>query len=79
MPEAIVFNYDNKIHTIYFNHAKAVLPVKLKNGERKLLPWGRREHDNSEMPLGGWARLANIKNNKNSQCKCIYPKRCKFP
>ncbi len=79
MPEAIIFNYDNKIHTMYFNHAKSMLPVKLKNGEIKLLPWGRREHDNSEMPLGGWARLPNIKNNKNSQWQMYLPKAVQIP
>jgi hypothetical protein len=61
MAEAVIFNYQNKIHTVSFSQKNALLPVKLKNGAIKLVAWGRREHENSELPLGGWARLANIK------------------
>lgn len=64
MSEAVIFSYQNKIHTVYFTQQKAVLPVKMKNGECKLITWGRRENENSEMPLGGWARLSSIKNEK---------------
>jgi hypothetical protein len=62
MPEAVIFKYQNKIHTIFFNQSNAMLPVKLKNRECILVPWGRRENENSEMPLGGWARLSMLKN-----------------
>ncbi len=31
-----------------------------------LVTWGRREQENSEMPLGGWARLSGVKNEKDS-------------
>lgn len=64
MPEAVIFSYQNKIHTISYKHPKAMLPVKLKTGECKLVTWGRRENENSEMPLGGWARLSSIRNEK---------------
>lgn len=66
MPEeAVIFTYQQKIHTVYFTQAKAMLPVKLKSGETKLITWGRREIKNSEMPLGGWARLTSIKSDKD--------------
>lgn len=64
MPEAVIFTYENKTYTVSFMQAKAVLPVKLKNGKTVLVTWGRRGHENSEMPLGGWARLASIRQHK---------------
>lgn len=79
MPEAVIYNYQNKTHTIYFTNAKAVLPVKLKNGDCKLVTWGRREEENSELPLGGWARLSNIKNGKDSHWNMYLPKPVQIP
>lgn len=78
MPEAVIFTYQNKIHTVSFTQPKAVLPVKLKTGETKLATWGRRENENSEMPLGGWARLSNIKNEKNKRWDIYLPKPVKI-
>ena len=67
MPEAVVFQYQGKTYTVYFSRANALLPVKLANGEIKLATWGRRQQENSEMPLGGWARLHAIHDGKWSQ------------
>lgn len=61
MSEAVVFYYHDQIHTVYFNQANAKLPVKLKNGRTQLVSWGRRENENSSMPLGGWARQMNLR------------------
>ncbi len=44
----------------YFPNPKACLPVKKRNGEIKLLPWGRRKQQAGNLPLGGWARLDSI-------------------
>lgn len=79
MPEAVMFHYENKIHTIYFINAKAVLPVKLKNGEYKLVTWGRREHEESEMPLGGWAKQTSIKNGDKTYWNLYSPKPVQIP
>src|SRR3990167_1123822 len=79
MPEAVIFNYQNKIHTVFFSQAKAMLPVKLKSGEVTLVTWGRRESENSEMPLGGWARLASIKNEKDKRWNMYLPKPVQIP
>jgi hypothetical protein len=79
MPEAVMFYHQNKMHNIFFAQAKAVLPVKLKNGEITLVTWGRREHENSEMPLGGWARLANIKDEKSRKWNMYLPKPVQIP
>lgn len=64
MPEAVIFQHQGKTHTVYFARAKALLPVRLANGEVKLVTWGRRQQENSEMPLGGWARLNAIHDGK---------------
>jgi hypothetical protein len=60
MPEAVLYQYHGKSCTVYFSRASALLPVKLSNGETKLVTWGRRQRENSEMPLGGWARMDAI-------------------
>jgi hypothetical protein len=79
MPEAVIFNYENKIHTLYFSNEKAVLPVRLRHGTSTLVKWGRRENENSEMPMGGWARLSSIKNEKNTQWNMYSPKPVQIP
>ncbi len=79
MPEAVIFRYQQKVYTVYFSEEKAMLPVKLKTGETKLVTWGRRENENSEMPLGGWARLTGIKKDKNHQWNMYSPKPVQLP
>lgn len=79
MPEAVIFNYQNKIYTVYFARANAKLPVLTKNGEVKLVSWGRRECENSEMPLGGWARLTHLQNGKDNKWNIYTPKYVRIP
>lgn len=79
MSEAVIFQYQNKIHTVSFTQTNAVLPVKLKNGVCKLVTWGRRENENSEMPLGGWARLTSIKSDHNQRWNLYLPKPVQIP
>lgn len=64
MPQAVTYHYLGKPSTTYFSQAKALLPVKLANEQIKLVPWGRRLQENSEMPLGGWALLSSIHQGK---------------
>lgn len=45
---------------VYFPNPKAQLPVRKKDGEVILLPWGRRREQAGILPLGGWARLDSI-------------------
>lgn len=76
MPEAVTYLYQGKIQTVYFSKASAALPLKMASGEICLVKWGRRQHENGEMPLGGWARLDFIHNGKWN----IYlPKPVKLP
>src|SRR6266516_7945811 len=79
MPESVIFHYQHKIHTVSFTQSQAVLPVKLKNGNIKLVTWGRREKENSEMPLGGWARLVSIKNERDNRWNLYLPKPVQIP
>lgn len=67
MPEAVIYPYHGKLYTVYFASAKALLPVKLLSGEIRLVAWGRRQLEDSEMPVGGWARLTAIHEGKWSQ------------
>lgn len=79
MPEAVIFNYQQRTYTVFYNQANAMLPIQFKNGEIKLVTWGRREKENSEMPLGGWARLTSIKNEKNNKWNMYLPKGVRIP
>jgi hypothetical protein len=79
MPEAVIFRHQDTIHTIFFTQTNAVLPIKLKDGTCRLVKWGRREHENSEMPLGGWARQASIKNEKDNRWHMYQPKPAQIP
>jgi len=79
MPEAVTFSYQEKIYTIYFAQTKAVLPVKLKSGVSKLVTWGRRDKEISEMPLGGWARLTSVKNEKGNRWHAYFPQAVQLP
>lgn len=79
MPEAVMYLFEGKTYTLSFKSPKAVLPVRAKNGEIKVVTWGRREKENSEMPLGGWARLTDIKNEKTKSWNMYLPKSVQIP
>lgn len=64
MPEAVMFHYQGSMQTVYFARPRAKLPVMLANGEVRLVTWGRRQHEEQDMPAGGWARLAAIHEGK---------------
>lgn len=65
--------YQYKGHEIktYFPNPDAMLPVRTKKRENKLLSWGRRQGQKGCLPLGGWARLESIKAGKWDQ---FFPK-----
>lgn len=79
MPESVIFTCLSKVYTVSFSQPNARLPVKLKNGEIRLVAWGRRENENSEMPLGGWARLDSLKNDKSNRWHLYLPKSVQIP
>ncbi len=54
------FSHKGQEVRVFFPNPKAMLPVKTRNGDCQLLPWGRRQHQVGKLPLGGWARLESI-------------------
>lgn len=57
MSEAILYHYQNQNIKVHFTQTRAHLPLRLKNGEVRCYPWGRRSSERQgKLPLGGWAR-----------------------
>ncbi len=56
----VFYMHKSEENRFYFPNPKAVLPVKNKQGEIQLIPWGRRKNQQGALPLGGWARLDSI-------------------
>ena len=61
----VVIEYREGCQTIRvrFSDPAAALPVRTRRykGGSIFLPWGRRQHQNGRLPLGGWARLDAIR------------------
>lgn len=56
----VCYEQEGKTIITYFPNPKAMLPVRLKSGQNKLLPWGRRKQQPGHLPLGGWAREESL-------------------
>lgn len=56
----VYYMLDGQEVRAFFPNPKACLPVRLRRGGIELLPWGRRQNQAGELPLGGWARLDAI-------------------
>ena len=56
----VFYHHADKDYRFYFPNPSALLPVKKKNGDSVLLPWGRRKSQAGKLPQGGWARLDSI-------------------
>jgi hypothetical protein len=56
----VYFEYKGEVLRQYFPNPKAVLPVLKSDGGIILMPWGRRQQQVGNLPLGGWARLDSI-------------------
>ena len=52
---------DEEIQKVYFPNAKALLPVLKRDDSLVYLPWGRREKQAGQLPLGGWAQYESLK------------------
>ncbi len=44
----------------YFPNPTSCIPVKKRDSSVELLPWGRRQKQAGDLPLGGWAKLDAI-------------------
>jgi len=56
----VFYQMDEQEFRVYFPNPKAMLPVKMKNGEIQRMPWGRRKEQPGHLPMGGWARIESI-------------------
>lgn len=56
----IQYTYQGSVIRTYFPNPKAKLPLRTREGEIELMPWGRRKKQIGELPMGGWARLESI-------------------
>lgn len=54
------FEYQGEVYKSFFPNPYANLPVRRRDGELELMPWGRREKQEGSLPLGGWARIDSI-------------------
>jgi len=56
----VAYSFQDIDYRVYFSDPLARLPVKKKSGKDALLIWGRRKHEESNLPLGGRALLTDI-------------------
>ena len=54
------FEYEGEILKSFFPNPHAQLPLLKRDGQIMLLPWGRREKQNGNLPITGWPRLDSI-------------------
>lgn len=60
MCEAVRYLFGEDLMSVAFSSSGAKLPVLLKDGSIRLLPWGRRSSQKGNLPLGGCASLDSI-------------------
>lgn len=61
MLDAVIYTYQGKRYEMYFSkNLNARLPVKLKNNQASLLPWGRHQKQAGELFLGSFVHLSVI-------------------
>jgi hypothetical protein len=60
MCHAVRYQFEGEEFEPYFVSPKAVLPVRMRNGQNLLVPWGRRPKEPGEAPFGPGIRLAAI-------------------
>ena len=58
----VEYTHNKQTTRTYFPNPKALLPVLTRNGNIKLIAWGRRKNQIGDLPVGGWARLDSINN-----------------
>jgi hypothetical protein len=76
MCHRVIFDYQGGPRTVSFKNPYAKLPVLLRNGQLKFLPWGRREFHQCPFPLGSSICLKEIKAGKFDT---FFPKPVKLP
>ena len=56
----VEFIHGGRDYRLYFPNPRAVLPVRTRDGDARLMPWGRRTSQLGKLPRGGWARLDSV-------------------
>lgn len=56
MCDGIYYMQGAKTTRYFFPNPRATLPVRKRNGEIELIPWGRRTTQAGKLPMGGAAR-----------------------
>lgn len=57
---SVKYHYEGHSIETEFSNPQAKLPVRTKSGGLILVPWGRRQGQRGNLPVGGWARTASI-------------------
>jgi len=60
MCDAVSYRFNGEKYKIRFRDSRAKLPVRMRNGQLRLLTWGRRKREQGNLPLGGWTQLASV-------------------
>jgi len=60
----VIYTFNDARERVFFPNPYAQLPVRMRDGDIRLLPWGRRKEQAGHLPQGGWARLDSIKAGK---------------
>jgi hypothetical protein len=60
MCRAVRYQFEGEEYEPYFTSPLARLPVRMKNGQQLLVPWGRRPREQCTSPFGPGIRLSAI-------------------
>ena len=72
----VYFQHGDAVLRMYFPNPKAVLPILKKDSDIILMPWGRRQSQAGNLPIGGWAKLDSIYGGRWDKS---FPKPVKIP
>jgi putative SOS response-associated peptidase YedK len=67
----VYYKKGDEVVRTYFPNPKAQLPVMTADGDTELVQWGRREGQEGNLPMTGWARLDSIRAGKWKRCAPI--------
>lgn len=73
---AVAYEYNQVTVTQHFSHARACLPVKMKDGALKTIVWGRREIETGNLPEGSGLFLEDIRQGRWDE---FFPQPVKLP
>ncbi len=60
MCTGVLYSIGNRDVRVLFPARTAMLPVVMRSGRVEQVAWGRRKHQQGQLPLGGWVRREAI-------------------